>query len=109
MLVAEEPPEVCGEAEAQIGFLGAKGRLIVPIPYFAPFLDLGVGVSLGHIETRTDEIDEETSGAAIHYPFSLGFLLGEPPLLELRAQYYFHPREQQFGGALAIGITLPLD
>src|SRR5262245_34834938 len=41
------------DVSTKIGFLGIKGRLTIPIPFVAPFLELGIGTSIGEIRTRT--------------------------------------------------------
>jgi len=40
------------DVSAKIGFLGVKGRVTIPIPYVAPFFELGVG---GMLEQPNDE------------------------------------------------------
>jgi len=50
LLLTSTDSSTCGGAApcdvgAKIGFLGAKGRLTFPIPYVAPFFELGVGTT----------------------------------------------------------------
>jgi hypothetical protein len=97
------------DVSAKIGFLGVKGRLLAPIPYVAPFFELGFGASIGAMSTRAGGIvDIEQSGIMYHVPFALGLALGEHHEFELSLQYLFHPEQRQFGGALAIGFGFPL-
>jgi hypothetical protein len=98
------------DVTAKIGFLGVKGRLLAPIPYVAPFFELGLGASIGVMTTRAGGIvDIEHSGVMYHIPFTLGLALGPHHEFELSFQYLFHPEQRQFGGAVAIGIGFPLD
>ena len=62
---------------AKIGFLGVKGRLTIPIPYIAPFLELGIGTSIGTMTTRTLTVDDGMTGITYHVPFAIGLSLGE--------------------------------
>jgi hypothetical protein len=97
------------EVTAQIALIGAKGRLAVPIPWVAPFIELGVGASVGTLRTRTPEEDKESKGLALHIPFAIGLALGADHKLELAFEYYFHPAVKQFDGAVAVGLSFPLD
>jgi hypothetical protein len=97
------------DVSAQILFIGVKGRLLAPIPYVAPFLEIGIGGSLGQLTTRVDEIvDRSQSGVNYHIPFGLGLALGEYHQYELSFQYLFHPAARQFCGAFAFGFEFPL-
>lgn len=97
------------DVSARIGFLGVKGRLLAPIPYVAPFIELGVGASLGSMSTRAGGIvDIERSGVMYHVPVTLGLAIGEHRDFELSFQYLFHPEQRQFGGAVAIGFGFPI-
>ena len=97
------------DVSAKIGFLGVKGRLLAPIPYVAPFIELGVGASVGSMSTRAgDIVDIERSGVTYHIPLTLGLGFGEHHEFELSFQYLFHPELRQFGGAVAIGFGFPI-
>jgi len=97
------------DVSAKIWFLGGKVRLLAPIPYVAPFFELGMGVSLGSLSTQVgDLLDVKHTGAAYHVPFALGLALGENRDFELSLHYLFHPEQQQFGGAIAFGVSFPL-
>lgn len=89
--------------------VGAKIRVAAPIPYVAPFLELGVGASLGTFQTYTPLTDVTKKGAQLHVPFSLGFAAGKSHSVDVKFTYYFHPEVEQFSGALAAGIYFPLD
>jgi hypothetical protein len=97
------------DVSAKIGFLGVKGRLLAPIPYVAPFFELGFGASVGSMSTRAGGIvDIERSGIMYHVPITLGLALGEHHEFELSLQYLTHPEQRQVGAALAIGFGFPL-
>jgi hypothetical protein len=95
--------EFC-EVTAKIGFLGAKGRLGIPIPYVAPFLELGLGLSFGVLRTRTIVVDEETEGVAYHIPAAVGLMIGEHHEFEVALSFLYHPEQRQLGGAFAFGM-----
>jgi hypothetical protein len=98
----------CGSQQvtSKIGFLGAKGRFTIPIPYIAPFIELGAGLSIGVLRTKTDSTDEHTVGPAVHIPLTLGLALGGHHEFELEFLYLFHPNERQVGGAIGIGFLI---
>jgi hypothetical protein len=107
------PVADCGynpcDVSSKIGFVGVKGRLLAPIPYLAPFIELGVGASLGSLSTRVATlVDVEESGLMYHIPFALGLVLGKSREVELSLAYLFHPAQEQYIGALALGFTFPL-
>ena len=92
------------EVVAKIGFIGVKGRVVIPIPYIAPFIELGLGISGGYLKTELFQIHERTRGLAEHIPFTLGVALGEDHNVELAFSYLFHPAEHQFGGGISAGV-----
>lgn len=96
------------KAESKAFFLGGKARLRAPIPWVAPYIEVGIGTSIGSFETLTafDNIDK--SGIIYHIPFSLGLELGKKNNFDLGFTYYYQPSVEQFAGAVAIGISFPL-
>jgi hypothetical protein len=115
LLLTSTDSSTCGGAspcdvEAKIGFLGAKGRLTIPIPYVAPFFELGVGMSAGTLATRTDSTDKNFAGVTYHIPFALGLSFGEMHhyFVDLALSYLFHPDQSQFEGALALSLAFRL-
>jgi hypothetical protein len=97
------------DVSARILFMGVKARLLAPIPYVAPFIEFGLGGSLGKLTTRVDEIvDSSKAGATYHIPIGLGLALGERHQYELAFEYLLHPEVHQVCGALAFGFELPL-
>ncbi|MFC4632341.1 hypothetical protein ACFO3O_00365 [Dokdonia ponticola] len=97
------------KAETKAFLLGGKARVRAPIPWVAPYIEIGIGTSIGKFETLTafDNIDK--SGIIFHVPFSFGLELGKNNNVDLGFAYYFHPSVEQATGAFAVGITFPLD
>lgn len=96
------------KAETKAFLLGGKARVRAPIPWVAPYLEIGIGTSIGKFETLTafDNIDK--SGIIHHIPFSFGLELGRNNNVDLGFTYYFQPSVEQYVGAFAVGITFPL-
>lgn len=96
-------------AETTAVFLGGKFRLRAPIPYVAPYLELGIGTSIGRFRTFTAFDDIDKSGIAYHVPLSLGLELGKNHAVDLGLTYLIHPSEEQVIGAFAIGLSFPIN
>lgn len=94
--------------KSNAALLGAKVRVAAPIPYVAPFIEAGVGMSLGSFETRTQFTDIEKSGVVMHIPFSLGLAIGRRHNYEIKFTYYYHDTAKQLSGAAAIGVSFPI-
>ena len=96
------------KAETKAFLLGGKVRARAPIPWVAPYLELGIGTSIGKFETLTtfDTIDK--SGLIYHIPVSFGLELGRNNNVDLGFAYYIQPSVKQYAGAFAVGITFPL-
>lgn len=95
-------------AETTAVMLGGKARLRAPIPWVAPYLELGLGTSIGQFETITAFTDIDRWGAIYHIPFALGLELGPQHQVDLGFSYYFLPTVEQIAGAFAIGVSIPL-
>ncbi|MEO4006174.1 hypothetical protein [Flavobacterium sp. CAU 1735] len=95
--------------KANAALLGTKIRLAAPIPYVAPFIEVGVGVSVGSFYTYTKEDYYRKNGLLMHVPFSLGLALGRKHNVEVKFAYYYHESVRQTSGAAAIGISFPLE
>ena len=98
-----------GKAESKAFLLGGKARVRAPIPWVAPYVEIGIGTSIGKFETLTafDNIDK--GGIIYHIPFAFGLELGENNNVDLGFTYYFQPSVEQYAGAFAVGITFPLN
>ncbi|MFS4457157.1 hypothetical protein [Maribacter sp. 2304DJ31-5] len=96
------------KAESKAFLMGGKARVRAPIPWVAPYVEFGIGTSIGKFETFTafDNIDK--NGIIYHIPFSLGVELGRNNNIDLGFAYYFQPTVEQYTGAFALGITIPL-
>lgn len=96
------------EMKSNAFLLGIKGRIAAPIPYVAPFIELGLGASVGSFRTYTPKTDLKKSGVLLHVPFTLGLALGRKNDVELKFTYYYHTAVEQFSGAAALGLSFPL-
>ena len=96
------------KAESKAFLLGGKARVRAPIPWVAPYVEIGIGTSIGKFETFTAFNNIDKSGIIYHIPFSLGLELGRNNNVDLGFTYYFQPSVEQYVGAFAVGITFPL-
>ncbi len=96
------------ELKSNAVLLGGKSRIKAPIPWFAPYIELGVGASIGSLKTITPFTRIEKNGINLHIPFSFGVQLGAKHDIDLAFTYYFHPDAKQYSGAFAIGASIPL-
>lgn len=97
------------KAESKAFLLGGKARVRAPIPWVAPYVEIGIGSSIGKFETFTAFNNIDKSGIIYHIPFSLGLELGRNNNVDLGFTYYFQPSVEQYVGAFAVGITFPLN
>lgn len=95
-------------ASSKALLLGGKARLRAPIPYVAPYLELGTGASVGKFETQTYVDDINKTGIIYQMPLSLGLELGKKHNVDLGFSFYFHPTVEQTAGAFAVGLNIPL-
>jgi hypothetical protein len=89
--------------------IGGKVRLTAPIPYFAPYVEIGAGLSVGSFKTITPFSNYDESGVIPHIPFSIGAELGKRHNIGIEFTYYFHSAVEQLAGAAAIGLNIPLN
>lgn len=95
--------------KSNAALLGVKARLAAPIPYVAPFIEGGIGMSAGSFETYTENGSASKSGVLYHIPFSIGLAIGRNHNYEVKFSYYTHPTVHQYSGAAAVGFTFPVD
>ncbi|GAA0713391.1 hypothetical protein GCM10009430_05110 [Aquimarina litoralis] len=100
---------VGARASTKAFFVGGKTKVAIPIPWVAPYVELGLGASIGSFETVTPLINEKESGVTLHIPFSLGLALGRNNNFDVGLSYYFYPSLEQFNGAFAIGVSFPIN
>ena len=97
------------DVSAKIFFFGGKFRLMAPIPYVGPFIELGIGGSVGRITTRSgQQVDATTQGLMYHVPAALGLAFGERHQVDVAVQALFHPEQKATCGGVALGVTLDL-
>lgn len=89
--------------------MGGKVRFCAPIPWVAPFIEGGIGTSMGKFETFTPNVDFNKSTILLHIPFSIGLAVGRYNNFEIGISGYFHPAAKQSTGVFAIGYNFPLD
>lgn len=97
------------KATTKAFFLGGKARLKAPIRWVSPYIEFGIGTSIGKFETFTTYDNIDKSGIIYHIPVSLGLELGPTNNVDLAFTYYFQPSVQQYAGAFALGLTFPLN
>lgn len=88
--------------------LGGKARIAAPIPYFAPYIETGLGTSIGSFATFTETTNISKKGLIFHIPFSIGVAIGKKHKVDIAFTYYYHKSVEQFAGAAAFGLTFPL-
>ncbi|OMQ11204.1 hypothetical protein [[Flexibacter] sp. ATCC 35103] len=89
--------------------LGTKVRFCAPIPWVAPFIEGGIGTSIGKFETFTPNINFNKSDVLLHIPFNIGLAIGRRNNFEIGISGYFHPAAKQSSGIFAVGYNFPLD
>jgi len=97
------------EASTTALLLGGKSRVTIPIPYIAPYIELGLGTSIGTFKTFTEFTDIEKKGIQFHFPFSIGLELGKKHNIDIAFTYYLHNEINQYAGAAAFGLSFPLN
>ncbi len=97
------------KSTANAFLIGGKTRIIAPIPWVAPYVEFGIGASIGSFETVTPFTNINESGLIMHIPFSIGLQLGRKHNFDIAFTYYFHNSVDQFAGAAAFGISIPLN
>ncbi|GGA77814.1 hypothetical protein GCM10008015_18080 [Flavobacterium palustre] len=89
--------------------LGGKIRVAAPIPYVAPFIESGIGASIGSFHTYTPSTNLKKNGVLMHIPFSLGLAVGRKHSVDIALSYYFYPSMKQISGAFAAGVSIPIN
>ena len=103
----DNPTDEVVEANAFV--IGGKARLRAPIRWVAPYIEVGIGASIGKFETLTAFTNISKKGLLYHIPIAFGLELGRDNNIDLGLTYYFHPSAEQALGAFAVGITIPLN
>ncbi|SDR97298.1 hypothetical protein [Winogradskyella sediminis] len=93
------------KAETKAFLTGGKVRLRAPIPWIAPYIEIGLGASIGKFETITAFTDINKSGIIYHIPIAFGLELGKNNNFDLGFSYYAQPSVEQDAGGFTIGIS----
>lgn len=89
--------------------VGGKIRIAAPIPYIAPFIESGIGASIGSFQTYTPSTNLKKNGVLMHIPLSLGLAVGRKHSVDIGFSYYFYPSMKQISGAIAAGVAIPIN
>ena len=116
-IIITSPDEITDPLYEQQGYkvtskaflFGGKARICAPIPWVAPYFEIGVGASIGSFETYTPFTDIKKSGLLMHVPITIGLALGRKHNIDFAFTYFDHPSAEQTSGAVAIGFTFPLN
>lgn len=95
--------------ETKAFILGGKVRFCAPIPWVAPFIEAGIGASIGSFETYTQDVDIKKNGAQLHIPVSLGLAVGRKNNIEIAVSFYIHSSAEQSSGVMAAGFSFPIN
>lgn len=96
------------KATSNAFLIGGKGGFTIPIAWVVPYLEVGIGTSIGSFKTQTPLYDIDKTGIIYHIPFSLGLELGRNHNFDIAFTYYFQPSIEQYAGAAAFGVSIPL-
>lgn len=107
----QENPEIdpSFKSTANAFMTGLKTRLRAPIPWVAPYFEIGAGLSIGSFETITANVSIDKSGVLFHMPISIGLEIGRNHNFDLGITFNYHNAARQFSGATLIGFTFPID
>jgi hypothetical protein len=96
------------DTSAKIVFGGVKARVMAPIPYVAPFLELGLGLAGGAINRQDSTGDSGTVNFTFQLPLGGGLALGKNNDVDLMLLYLLEPLIGHLDGAFAIGVAITL-
>lgn len=88
--------------------MGGKARVRGKLGWIAPYIEAGIGTSIGSHRTFTLFDDIDRSGITYHIPLSAGIEFGRNGNFDLGLMYFLQPSVKQYAGAFAIGVTFPL-
>lgn len=97
------------EATTNAFLVGGKARIAAPIPWVAPYVETGVGLSVGSFKTIVPTANINKSGVLFHVPLTIGLAVGKNHGVDIEFVYYYHPSAEQFAGAAAFGLSFPLN
>ncbi|MDX6188958.1 hypothetical protein SGQ83_06340 [Flavobacterium sp. Fl-318] len=109
----DKNPELQNQPQYKVNtrafLVGGKIRLCAPIPWVAPFIETGIGASIGSFETFTPSHNFNKSDVLMHIPINLGLAVGPKNNIEIAVSFYVHPAAKQSTGVFAAGFSFPID
>lgn len=97
------------ELAAHIFFFGGKLRLLAPLPYVAPFIEVGFGASAGTLHTRIGSaVDKTVTGITPHVPVAVGLGFGARHEWQVSFQYLLHGKADQVGAGFVLAYAFPV-
>ena len=88
---------------------GGKIRLIAPIPWIAPYAEIGYGITIGELKSIDDySLTPENNSFLFHVPLSFGLELGKKHNFNISISYFIMNNANLVSGALDVGLTIPL-
>lgn len=97
------------KVETNAFLLGTKVRLCAPIPWVAPFIETGIGASIGSFRTYIPGLNVKESGITAHIPIGIGLALGRKNNIEIGVTFYGNLSGEQAFGAFTAGYSFPID
>lgn len=97
------------KVETNAFILGTKVRLCAPIPWVAPFIETGIGASIGTFRTYIPGLNVKESGITAHIPIGIGLALGRKNNIEIGVTFYGNLSGEQSFGAFTAGYSFPID
>ncbi len=90
--------------------LGTKFRVAAPIRYVAPYIESGIGLSVGNFKTFVfDQRDIDKSGVFAHVPITLGLAVGRKHNIEIKMTYFYQYSVRQIYATAGVGFSIPLN
>lgn len=88
---------------------GGKIRVAAPIPWVAPYIEIGMGASIGSFETYTPYTNIKKNGLQPHVPFAFGLAIGHKNEVDFGFTFYSIPSAEQIASAMELGFTFRVD
>ncbi|OBX22969.1 MULTISPECIES: outer membrane beta-barrel protein [Bizionia] len=84
-------PQLGYQVSTSALLLGGKLRFAIPIPWVAPYVETGIGTSIGSFTTITPYTNVEKNGFVVHIPVTYGLAIGRNHNFEIELTFYYHP------------------
>jgi len=98
LILTKSDPEENGlpdKSTTNAVLIGGKTRITAPIPWIAPYIEIGVGGSIGSFKTITQLTNIDQNGFVFHVPFSIGLELGPRHNYDIAFTYYYQNNVKQ--------------